>query len=54
LVAIGPVCATAMQEYGLRVDVQPAEPKMGPMVLAVDQFVSNQTRDRRAVQPSAT
>lgn len=38
LVAVGPVCAAALREHGLRVDVEPAEPKMGPMVLAADAF----------------
>jgi uroporphyrinogen-III synthase len=38
LVAVGPVCAAELRAHGLRVDVEPAEPKMGPMVLAADAF----------------
>jgi len=48
IAAVGPVCAAAMREYSLRVDVQPIEPKMGPMVLALDKFLAS--RDSRPLR----
>jgi len=36
--AVGPVCATALRAYGVVPRVQPAHPKMGPMVLALADY----------------
>lgn len=48
IVAVGPVCAAALRAYGLPVHVEPAEPKMGPMVLALSRFVQErEARSRR-------
>jgi uroporphyrinogen-III synthase len=42
IVAVGPVSAAELLAHGLRVDVEPREPKMGPMVLAADAFLAQQ------------
>jgi uroporphyrinogen-III synthase len=36
--AVGPVCASALRAYGIVPRVQPAHPKMGPMVLALADY----------------
>lgn len=40
IVAVGPVCAAAIRAHGLPVHVEPAEPKMGPMVLALSAYMA--------------
>ena len=37
--AIGPVCAAALRAYGIIPDVQPAQPKMGPLVTALADYI---------------
>jgi uroporphyrinogen-III synthase len=37
--AIGPVCAAALQAYGITPDVLPAQPKMGPLVTALSDYI---------------
>ena len=37
--SVGPVCTTALEELGITPDVVPDNPKMGPMVLALADFV---------------
>ncbi len=33
--SVGPDCSTAIRSYGVAVDIEPASPKMGPLVLEV-------------------
>ncbi len=37
IASIGPVCTAALEAHGLRADLQPAQPQMGKLVLAVAQ-----------------
>jgi uroporphyrinogen-III synthase len=37
--AVGPVCAVALKEVGVTPDVQPADPKMGPLLIALADYV---------------
>jgi uroporphyrinogen-III synthase len=37
--AVGPVCADALKAMGVIPDVQPAEPKMGPLLLALADYI---------------
>jgi uroporphyrinogen-III synthase len=53
IVAVGPVCAAALRAYGLPVHVEPAEPKMGPMVRALVRFVQEETPAGRVFFPYA-
>src|SRR5204862_3203994 len=43
IAAVGPVCAQAVEQHGLRVDVEPEHLKMGHLVLALAEAFS--TRD---------
>jgi len=36
--AVGPVCATALRSFGVVPHVQPAHPKMGPMLIALADY----------------
>jgi uroporphyrinogen-III synthase len=36
---VGPVCADALKEVGVTPDVQPAEPKMGPLLRALADYI---------------
>jgi uroporphyrinogen-III synthase len=36
---VGPVCADALKEVGVTPDVQPAEPKMGPLLHALADYI---------------
>jgi len=42
--AVGPVCADALKEIGITPDVQPADPKMGPLLIALGDYIEL-TRD---------
>ena len=42
--AVGPVCADALKEVGITPDVQPADPKMGPLLIALGDYIEL-TRD---------
>jgi uroporphyrinogen-III synthase len=37
--AVGPVCASALREYGITPDVIPAHPKMGSLITALADYV---------------
>lgn len=37
--AVGPVCADALKEAGVTPDVQPADPKMGPLLAALAEYI---------------
>lgn len=37
--AVGPVCANALKEAGVTPDVQPADPKMGPLLTALADYI---------------
>ena len=37
--AVGPVCADALKELGVTPDVQPADPKMGPLLVALADYI---------------
>jgi uroporphyrinogen-III synthase len=37
--AVGPVCAEALKEVGVTPDVQPADPKMGPLLTALADYI---------------
>jgi uroporphyrinogen-III synthase len=37
--AVGPVCADALKEVGITPDVQPADPKMGPLLTALADYI---------------
>ena len=37
--AIGPVCASALKAYGITPDVLPAHPKMGPLIIALAEYI---------------
>lgn len=37
--AVGPVCADALKEAGVTPDVQPADPKMGPLITALADYI---------------
>jgi uroporphyrinogen-III synthase len=37
--AVGPVCAKALKEVGVTPDVQPADPKMGPLLTALADYI---------------
>jgi uroporphyrinogen-III synthase len=42
--AVGPVCADALKALGVTPDVQPADPKMGPLLVALADYIEL-TRD---------
>ena len=42
--AVGPVCADALKAAGITPDVQPADPKMGPLLVALADYIEL-TRD---------
>ena len=42
--AVGPVCADALKDAGITPDVQPADPKMGPLLIALGDYIEL-TRD---------
>ena len=44
IAAVGPVCADALKEVGITPDVQPADPKMGPLLIALADYIEL-TRD---------
>ena len=46
--SVGPVCTAALEELGIAPDVVPDNPKMGPMVNALAQFVGRGRRDTAA------
>ncbi len=35
IASIGPICSEVLAEHGLKVDIEPARPKMGPLVRAI-------------------
>jgi len=37
--SVGPVCADALKQAGVAPDVQPAEPKMGPLLMALADYI---------------
>jgi uroporphyrinogen-III synthase len=37
--SVGPVCADALKQAGVTPDVQPAEPKMGPLITALADYI---------------
>jgi uroporphyrinogen-III synthase len=37
--AVGPVCANALKEAGVTTDVQPADPKMAPLLIALADYI---------------
>jgi uroporphyrinogen-III synthase len=37
--AVGPVCADALKQVGVTPDVQPADPKMGPLLMALADYM---------------
>jgi uroporphyrinogen-III synthase len=37
--AVGPVCASALKQAGVTPDVQPGDPKMGPLLLALADYL---------------
>jgi uroporphyrinogen-III synthase len=37
--AIGPVCAAALKGYGITPDILPAHPKMGPLIMALAEYI---------------
>jgi uroporphyrinogen-III synthase len=37
--AVGPVCADALKQVGVTPDVQPADPKMGPLLTALADYI---------------
>jgi uroporphyrinogen-III synthase len=41
--AIGPVCASALNAYGITPDVLPAHPKMGPLIMALADYMELRT-----------
>jgi uroporphyrinogen-III synthase len=45
--AVGPVCADALKAAGVTPDVQPADPKMGPLLIALADYIEL-TRDPTA------
>jgi uroporphyrinogen-III synthase len=45
--AVGPVCADALKGAGVTPDVQPADPKMGPLLIALADYIEL-TRDPTA------
>ena len=38
IASVGPVCTRKLQEYGIRVDVEPGHPHMGSLVLAIADY----------------
>ncbi len=38
--SVGPVCTAALAGFGIKVDVEPSPPKMGPLVAALDAALS--------------
>lgn len=46
VVSVGPVCTAMLVEHGVRPDVEPTNPKMGPMIVALAKYVEQ----RRASQ----
>lgn len=38
--SVGPVCTSALGAHGVRVNVEPSPPKMGPLVAALDEALS--------------
>jgi uroporphyrinogen-III synthase len=53
--AIGPVCAATLRGHGITPDVLPAQPKMGPLVAALADYIELadvSPEDLRALKPS--
>jgi len=53
--AIGPVCAATLRGHGITPDVLPAQPKMGPLVTALADYIELSDvspEDLRALKPS--
>jgi uroporphyrinogen-III synthase len=46
--AVGPVCANVLQIFGVRPDVVPARPKMGPMIAALADYFQVARRRQRS------
>lgn len=44
--AVGPVCATALRNFGVVPHVQPSHPKMGPMMLALADYFELTAQDK--------
>jgi uroporphyrinogen-III synthase len=43
--AVGPVCADALKQFGVTPDVQPADPKMGPLLIALADYIELTRQD---------
>ncbi len=41
--SVGPVCTAMLAEYGVRPDVEPSNPKMGPMIVALAREVEQRS-----------
>jgi uroporphyrinogen-III synthase len=46
--AVGPTCETVLRAYGVRADVVPDHPKMGPLVIALMRALERRDRGPRA------
>lgn len=44
--SVGPVCTAMLAEYGVTPDVEPTNPKMGPMVVALAKLVEQRTQSQ--------
>lgn len=42
IASIGPVCSAALREFGVRIDVEPHPPKLGPFVTAINEKLSGE------------
>ena len=36
IASIGPVCTVALKQFGLRIDIEPNPPKLGPFITAIN------------------
>ncbi|HSD09430.1 MAG TPA: uroporphyrinogen-III synthase [Candidatus Binatia bacterium] len=49
--SVGPICTSALAAHGVRADLEPEHPKMGPLVLAASERAVELLRGKHATQP---
>ncbi len=42
--SVGPICTAMLEDHGVRPDVEPTNPKMGPMIVALAKFVEQRQK----------
>ena len=52
--SVGPVCTRALRDHGVEPHVEPVNPKMGPLVLALADYFANDNEPQQASVAAAT